>query len=202
MKKSKLYQKLHQRLTEESGANQLFILAILAGMLLVVPVLYDFSSVYYARRVSQTGSDAAVMAAAKDYAEALSITWTGICYEPPMSVVGRYWSTHVMPIGWSPMGAGSASVYASANRSQLTAYNNYFINDSKNVDGVNIRYIEIYGETEKDINLLVDYGRDFEAPAEATSVVFLDRYERESVPCGNSGVLYIYTFFWKIRLVN
>ena len=201
MKKIKFYQ-LRQRLADESGANQLLILAILAGMLLIIPVLYDFSSVYYARRVSQTGSDAAVMAAAKDYAEALSITWTGVCYEPPVSVVGRYWSTHVMPIGWSPMGAASASAYAVANRSQLTAYNNYFIRDSKIVDGVTIQYIELYVETEKDINLLVEYGRNFDAPAEATGVVFLDRYERQTIPCGKNGVLYIYTFFWKIRLVN
>jgi hypothetical protein len=152
--------------------------------------------------VSQTGSDAAVLAAAKDYAEAFSITWWGQCYEPPTSVVGRYWSTHVLPNGWSAMGAGTASAYAAANRSRLTAYSNYFIRDSKNVAGINIQYLELYVETEKDINLLVDYGRDFDAPAEATGVVFLDRYDERTIPCGQNGILYIYTFYWKIRLVN
>jgi hypothetical protein len=196
--------KLREKLWDESGANQLLILGVLAGALLIIPVLYDFASVHYARRVTQTGSDAAVLAAAKDYAVALSIEWPGLCAEPPPSVVSRYLA-YVHEVGWSPIGAASASTYASLNRTRLTTYRNYFIADSKVVDGVTIPYIEIYGETEKDANLLVDYGQDFETPARATSVVYLDRWDRWEIPCtiaGEPDILYIYQFYWKIRLVN
>lgn len=194
--------RIKQKVGDETGASQLIVLAILCGALLTIPVLFDFASVHYARRTAQTGVDAAVMSAAKDYAEALSIEWAGMCGEPPLVVVGRYNTTHVIPIGWSTMGAGSAAMYADLNRSRLTRYNNYFIGDSKNVDGVTINYIQIFGETEKDINVLVEYQQEFDAPAEATSVVFLDRYDRWEFPCGYGQVWYLYRFYWKIRLVN
>lgn len=199
-----LLQKTWFKLKEESGASQILILGILAGALLIIPVLYDFASVHYARRVTQTGSDAAVLAAAKDYAQALSIEWWGMCGEPPPSVVSRY-LTYVYQVGWSPLGAASAEQYAALNRSRLIAYSNYFIADSRVVDGVAIPFIEIYGETEKQANLMVAYGQNFITPARATSVVFLDRWDRWTVPCtlgGKPNVIYVYQFYWKIRLVN
>jgi hypothetical protein len=193
---------LRRRLTEEDGANSLLVLLILSAALFIIPVLVDFSIVHYTRRVAQTGSDAAVMSAAKDYASALSIEWWGTCNEPPISVVGRYWGQHVLPVGWSPLGMSSASSYAAANRSRLTGYANYFINDFKMVDGVPIRYVAVDGATEKEVNNLIDYGRDFDAPAQATSVAYLDRYDRWTVPCGWSGVLFVYRLDWNITLEN
>lgn len=198
------WQKIRHKLADESGANQLLVLGIVAGSLLITLALFDFASVHYSRRVSQSGSDAAVLAAAKDYAQALSIEWAGLCAEPPPSVVGRYLA-YVYSVGWSPMGYGSAAAYAAANRSRLTAYQNYFISDYKLVDTVAIPFIEIYGETEKDINVLIEYGQEFEAPARATSVVYLDSFDRWEIPCSYAGepnVLYMYSFHWKIRLVN
>lgn len=194
--------KLWPKLKEEDGANNVLILLILSAALMVIPILIDFSMVHYTRRTAQTGSDAAVQAAAKDYARALSITWVGFCNEPAPSVVGRYWTTHVLPIGWSPLGAASAYQYASTNRSQLTQYRNYFIPRSKIVDTIPIQFIEIYGETQKDVNNLVNYGQNLRTPSEATSNVYLDRVEKWTIPCGWSGVLYRYRFHWKIALVN
>ena len=194
--------RLRCRLAEEDGANSLLVLLILSAALFIIPVLVDFSIVHYTRRVAQTGSDAAVMSAAKDYASALSIEWWGTCNEPPISVVGRYWTQHVMPVGWSQLGMGSAASYAALNRSRLSGYNNYFISASKLVDGVPIRYIAVEGATEKEVNNLIDYGREFDAPAQATSVTYLDRYDRWTVPCGTNGVLFVYQFYWKITLDN
>ena len=62
--------RIWQRLRDESGANQLVILAVVLGALLFVPVIFDFASVRYARRTAQT----------------------------PPSVVGRYLVQHVQPI--------------------------------------------------------------------------------------------------------
>lgn len=194
--------KLREQLADESGANQLIVLAGVLGALLLIPVLFDFASVHYARRVSQTGVDAAVLAAAKEYAIPLTIEWAGTCGEPASDVVRRYLE-HVTGIGWSGIGAGPAEAYALANRTRLIKYRNYFIGRSKVVDGVAIPFIEVYAETEKDISLLVRYGQDFDAPARATSNVYLDYHDRQEVDCGTGGrdVQFIYHFYWKIRLV-
>ena len=203
MNRHTVRQTLKEKLLEESGANQLAVLAICLCSLLIVPVLFDFSSVQYARRVSQTGSDAAVMAAAKDYAIPLSRSWTGFCGEPSVSVVGRY-ATYVQGIGWSPLGSGSAMSYAQSNNAALTSYTNYFNGESKYVSGVPIPFIEVYVETEKEVGTLIDYNTRFETPAEATSVVYLDRYTHRRIPCGffGSSTIHIYEFFWKISLTN
>ena len=197
--------RIWQRLRDESGANQLVILAVVLGALLFVPVIFDFASVRYARRTAQTGADAAVMAAAKDYAIALSITWSGFCAEPPPSVVGRYLVQHVQPIQWSPMGRVTASGYAAANRSRLTQYRNYPNGRFKTVATIPLPYLDVYGATRKDVNTMIEYGRAFQTPARATSTVFLERADHWTVPCtyaGEPNVLHVYRFHWKIRLVN
>ena len=195
------WSKIWHALRDEKGNNSILVMAFLGGMLLVVPIIYDYASTYYARRVSQTGSDAAVMSAAQDYARALSIEWRGFCGEPAISVAERYAAFATM-IGSSPIGAGSASGFASANRSQLTQYVNYLNGRTTNVSGAAVPHIEIYGKTEKNINTMGTYVGVSQAPADAKSVAFLDRFDHWVIPCSNDRVIHIYRFYWKIRLIE
>lgn len=192
------------RLRDESGANQLVILTVALGALLLSPVLFDFASVQYARRTTQTAADAAVMAAAKDYAAALSIRWQGVCAEPSQSVVGRY-RAYAQGVQWSAIGYASANAYAIANRARLTRYRNYPNGRFRVVSAIPIPFLEINGAAEKDVNTLVEYGQTFETPARATSAVYLDRCDHWVFPCtiaGEPDVFHVYRFYWRIRLVH
>lgn len=195
--------KLLHKLKEEHGANQILALYVMMLALLVIPVILDLAIVESSRRVSQVGSDSATLAASKDYAWALSTTFVGFCNEPSSSVVARYKATQVIPIGWSPLGAASAGQYAGQNQTRLTRYyNNLIYRGSKTVAGVRIPNVQVYTGTDKEIDPLINYGRLFQAPAEATSVAYLDRWDHYVYSCGWFGSYHVYRFYWKISLTN
>lgn len=199
-----LRSRIWHKLCEERGANQLVMLMVSLGALLLVPLIFDLTSVRYARQGAQTAADAAVTAAAKDYAQPLSIRWVGFCAEPPPSVVGRY-KAYVDGIQWAPLGYGAAHGYASANRARLTSYRNYQNGRFKIVDTIPLPYLEIRGSSEKTVHTVVEYGQQFEAPAKATSAVVLDRWDHWVFPCSIAGepdVFHVYRFYWKIKLVR
>ena len=195
--------KLLHKLKEEHGANQILALYVMMLALLVIPVILDLAIVESSRRVSQVGSDSATLAASKDYARTLSTTFVGFCKEPASSVVARYKATQVIPIGWSPLGAASAGQYASTNQTLLTRYqNNLIYRGSKTVRGVRIPNIQVYTSTDKTIDPLINYRRLFRAPAEATSVAYLDRWDHWTFSCGWFGRFHVFRFYWKISLTN
>lgn len=199
-------QKLWQKLADESGANQLAVLSILLLSLLTIPPIFDFAQVQFTRRMAQTGSDAASLAAAKEYAEALSISWSGYCGESPSSVVSNY-VRFEDGLVFSSIGGAPAYQYAGANTANLTSYQNYYNGESKSVSGVSVPFIEIQTETEKEANVVVDYGTNFDVPAEATAVTYLDRYTHDSYICycspeGVCKYIHTFEFFWKISLTN
>jgi len=61
-----------QRL-DERGAMVFLVIAITLGLLLFVPIFIDYASLHFARRVAETGADAAALAAAVEFADTLSI---------------------------------------------------------------------------------------------------------------------------------
>jgi uncharacterized membrane protein len=48
---------------------------VAVALLLTVPVFVDYASLHYTRRVTQTGADAAALAAAIEFADHHSISW-------------------------------------------------------------------------------------------------------------------------------
>ncbi len=62
-------------LNREDGASMIVIMLVAVGLFLTVPVFVDYASLHYTRRVTQTGADAASLAAAIEYADHLSIQW-------------------------------------------------------------------------------------------------------------------------------
>jgi len=62
-------------INREEGVSMVVIMLIAVALLLTVPVFVDYASLHYTRRVTQTGADAAALAAAVSYAEELSGHW-------------------------------------------------------------------------------------------------------------------------------
>jgi len=67
--------KLASLLNREDGASMIVVMLVAVGLFLTVPVFVDYASLHYTRRVTQTGADAAALAAAIEYADHLSISW-------------------------------------------------------------------------------------------------------------------------------
>jgi hypothetical protein len=53
----------------------IIIMIVAVGLFMMVPVFVDYASLHYTRRVTQTGADAAALAAAIEYADHFSIDW-------------------------------------------------------------------------------------------------------------------------------
>jgi hypothetical protein len=109
-------------LNDEKGGSSLYIaLAIGAGLLLLTPILLNISNVHIERRVSQTASDAASLAAVLEYAMRFSGPGRHVtsvdCSEPLPSVKQRagqaYQSEKYQPNLRRDVGESVARQYAS-----------------------------------------------------------------------------------------
>lgn len=198
---------MRRYLCDERGATGILILLVIFIVLFMTPFFLDFASVYYARSTAQTGSDAASLAAAKDYARALSITWHGWCEEPEISVVGRYLA-YVQATAWNQgLGYGSARQYANENQNELTGYHSRASSRYRTVAGVPIPYVDIFANTKKPVHLLYQrfYGKSFETPAKATAEAYMDHHDHWIDLCIIGETVLVrhhYRFYWKIRLIN
>lgn len=199
-------------LEDERGANQIVILAVIMGALALVPIFFDFASVHYGRRTAQTGADAASLAAAKEYAIALSNPppfapdWVGFCGEIEPNTIGRY-VNYVEMVAWSSMGLPPAQSYAAANNSNVVEFQSELSPRYKVVNEVSIPFVKVYVKTNKKINLLLQhqYGEEFQAPAKANAEVYLDSHQHWAVPCrlgDETKFINYYRFFWKIKLIG
>lgn len=201
---------LRALLQDEGGGSQIMMLGIMLGALLLVPFFFDFASVHYSRRTAQTGTDAATMAAATEYARELSLrgqTWEGICGEQPPMVVGRY-LLYIQPIQWNRnIGLPWAQQFSTANRTTLSSFQVSGSPHFKIVDGVTIPYMYVFASVRKPVNLTMqeEYGSSYRTTADATSEVFLDHWDHWTVPCtlaGEPDVMHFYIFYWKAALVD
>jgi len=198
---------MRKRLHDERGATGILILLVIFIVLFMTPFFLDFASVYYARSTTQTGSDAASLAAAKDYARRLSRTWHGGCGEPEASVVGRY-LVYVQGTAWnSEVGYNSARQYASENQNELTGYSSRTSSRHTTVAGVPIPYVDVFVSTKKPVHLLYRrfYRRSFETPAKATAEAYMDHHDHWTDLCIIGETVLVrhhYRFYWKIRLIK
>lgn len=198
---------MRKHLRDESGAIKVVVLMVIFIALFTTPFFLDFASVYFARRIAQTGSDAGSLAAAKDYARALSITWHGGCGEAAESVMRRY-SAYVRSVAAdSGLGYNSARTYAGVNQNELAEYRCGPSASYRTVDGVRVPHVRIFVTTKKPVYLLYQrlYGKSFETPAKAAAEVLMtdDDHWTDHCTVGEESVVrHHYRFYWKIRLVE
>lgn len=180
------------------------------AIIFLIPFFWDVGSVYYARRFASTGSDAASLAAAQEYARQLQHVpdfngiWYGRCELgefTPQQVLARYLLEPAFMA--SPyIGYGYAQDYANRNRNQLTQYQSRTEYGGRQVEGVPIPWIIVYVETNKDVFTAYGplYGREFKAPNQALAVAYLHDWTMTEHPCPGGEVTYDFTFEWKITL--
>lgn len=151
--KNTVHHVLHAFSSEQGGANIYVILAICFGLLLVTPFFLNALSLYVVRRTSVTGADAAALAAAEAYAEALTFVpnkpghyeqWTpkSPCtrwfarMNDPVDLWASYESLLEYAADWyeklkvnRELGLAYATDYAKKNRTDLVNYSTGVTND-------------------------------------------------------------------------
>lgn len=206
---------------EKGGGTLLVAIAIAFGLLFVAPFFLDFLSVHIVRRVAQTGTDAASLAAAKSYADTLSIPWeeVGECAEPEASVKTRALIRYLAFVAQSGasdgVGHDAAIQYAGRNNTKLIDYRPTYPSHTGNglsVDGFWIPAINVFTRVEKPAPLMYRalYGREtISVPARAAADTYLKRYKftSEREPCFVGKVEKVrfkveYRFYWRIKLVE
>lgn len=209
---------LQHTLQDERGSASMLITGVMFVVVLtLLPLVWNFGALYNARRLSQNGSDAAALAGAESVARRindLSQDWWG-CVPPEtrQTIVQRYKQQVVAAVAGSGVGAGSASTYASANRSSLTGYNQRLRPmgadgvHAKLVDGVVLIPVHVDARTTSpNVGFIVTERYNGIAPlrARATAETYLERFWRWETPCpGNPKAIAVhYRFQWKIRLVK
>ncbi len=200
-----------QLIRDERGGIGFNLLWVCFVLLFMIPFFWDVASVHYARRFAGTGSDAASLAAAQEYARQLHFVpiWNGIFYGrcelgeyTPQQVVLRYLTN---PAFGAPAGIGEpyARQYALENRNTLTTYRawpDYTL--AKPVAGIPIPAIKVYVEAKREVFTAYAplYRREFEAPNRALAVAYLDTWRMTPRPCGSYYTTYDFTYEWKITL--
>ena len=210
---------------DERGANMFVTLAVMFGLLLMVPIFVDFASLHFSHRISQTGADTAAHAAAIEYAlqenELYSIEWPfpedweRFCGVPPAEVVAAYLYEWVIPLAndWG-IGQGRAAAYAGRHQSDLVEYWQRYPSHtgySRPVHAVSIAALEIYAKTRRPVPLIYEsaYGGARKAPAFATAEAYLDPqrwYTETTLTCAEDEeepvYLYLFRFYWVVRLID
>lgn len=210
---------------DQRGQNMFVTLAIMFGLLLLVPVFVDFASLHFSHRVSQTGADTAAHAAAVEYAlqdkELYSIEWPfprdwdRFCGVPPEEVVLAYLYEWVVPLAndWG-IGRGPAAAYARRHQSNLEDYWQRYPSHtgySRAVHGVSIPALEFYAKTRRPVPLIYEsaYGGARKAPAYATAEAYLDPqrwYTERTLICAEDEeepiYLYLFRYYWVVRLID
>ena len=130
-------------LSREDGASMIVVMIVAVGLFLMVPVFVDYASLHYTRRVTQTGADAAALAAAISYANHLSInlpygdSWPGwiagqvccfgqLCHWnwrwSRLCSIGAYSAYAIAEGNRDSIGRGAARDYAGRNGTTVTSY--------------------------------------------------------------------------------
>jgi hypothetical protein len=201
----------------EQGANTFVVIAVCFSLILLTPIFVDYANLHFTRRVAQTGADSAALAAAIEYAkiQVLSVDrHCGPCVSPGRerrAETEEYIRDILRPRATNPsIGQPFASAYALRHRTRLLHYSNHwpFYNTNKVYykEGIPIYPLAIYvkGERPTDMAYQTWYGGPFEAPARATSEVYLKRVPwTETHFCGTEEDPKFYHcawYRWQVRL--
>lgn len=211
----------------ELGANQFVVLTICFGLILLTPIFVDFASLNFSRRVSQTGADAAALAAAVEYAQFWNLSRINHC--GPCVLAGterqmetlQYIGTVLVPTAYNTgIGYPYAMEYAFKHNAQVIEYRHHWpshvFTKIKYQEGIPIFPVAIYAKTERPADLIYQggvpdpegkwlggYGSLFLAPAKATAEVYLYKTTMEySVVCGEEEAFFCRTYQWKVRLIR
>lgn len=213
---------------EQGGATQYLALAMAAGFLLLLPIFLNFFSLHITRRVSQTGADAAALAAARSYADVLSGTnpdrygywFIGGCGQTKRRVAGDAVRSYVRSYVYSKgnnrgIGHGAADQGARSNNTDLTQFSSRVASPSGNGEpafGVWVPAVATYAATKRasPISMSRIYGRSSaDVSATASAETWLDEATDKWLPlrCGPKGErtrwLVKITYEWrKTRLIK
>jgi hypothetical protein len=207
---------------DQRGANMFVTIAIMFGLLLLVPVFVDFASLHFSHRISQTGADTAAHAAAIEYAlqkgepYSYSQGFWGECGESPEEVAQRYKDEVVIrharegSLGYR-RAYREAVNYARFHQSELERYKPYYPSPKAACQypaGVEICGLAIYAKTRRPVPLIYEsmYGGGRRAPAEALAEVYMNpgRPFRTlgPVPCDEGEWKHGFEFNWIVRLIE
>ncbi len=181
---------------ERGGGNMVLMLALVLGIIAISPFFVDLAGVQYARRMAQTGADAAALAAAKSLAMILSggtpRVSDGEWHRSPSAAkeaahrvaAARY--LRDVYAGRALGGEGrtaalvSAQQYAEANGAVLqNGASIVSVSEScTDVSGYSICDVLATCVVDREVALFMRdlYGRDFRTPAHATAEAYLVRY--------------------------
>lgn len=181
---------------ERGGGNMILMLALVLGIIAISPFFVDLASVQYARRMAQTGTDAAALAAAKSLAMILSGVTPrvsdGEWHRSPSAAreaahrvaAGRYFLDIYAGRALGGLGRtaalASAQEYAEANRTVLQSGAD-IVHVSKSctsISGYSICDVLVSCAVDREVALFMRdlYGRDFRTPAHASAEAYLVRY--------------------------
>ena len=225
----RLFRKLAR--DQRGGGNLITFLAIAVGIVAITPFIVDIASTQIARRMAQTGSDSGSLAGAKEIAIILSErtemvsdhVWYPTEFQARDAAKRIAFATYLRTRygrALSAHGRVRAKIeqFAQANGTELDT-GSVFIHASPYFTP-----IESYGHlsdiwvgcgVEREVSTFMRkfYGRDFEAPANATAEVHLDYHRFDVnivvhyVPCGEATCT-VYEGYgrlvtrWKIHLVK
>ncbi|MCX6033025.1 MAG: pilus assembly protein TadG-related protein [Chloroflexi bacterium] len=200
-------------LNREDGASMIVVMIVAVGLFMMVPVFLDYASLHYTRRVTQTGADAAALAAAIEYADHFSIDWPygddwrGVvagqlcCFGQlcnwnwtwsKMCSVGTYVGSYVLVDGnHDSIGDGAADDYAERNGTEVIDYSAstfswYEAPRVHTVEWVPVPPVSVDVEVQRRAPMIYGslYGRnDFYVPARARAEAYMDRYTQGSDLC-------------------
>ena len=180
----------------ERGGIGIVLLFVIFAALLLVPFFIDFSSVEYSRRVAQTGGDAGAMAGARVLADNLALArerpawwtrWTepSAWYTDPEAAkldrrreaVRLYRDEYYLRALRSAEPEKFAFQYATANIPRLRDWDFQMTRSGRvtRVEGYDFWDIRLRVACERPVELYGRnvYGKDLQAPATATSEVYL-----------------------------
>jgi len=207
------WRRLHH---DERGANQFVVLSACFILILLTPIFVDFASLHFSRRVTQTASDAAALAAAVEYAQFWNLSRINHC-GPCVAVGTEAYAETMQYIGsvLTPManntgiGYPFALQYAALHKALVMDYRHHWpshvFTKVYYKQGIPIYPLAIYVKAERPASLSYQqwYTGLFLTPAKATAEVYLDQVPvAYSVACGKYTAYHCATYQWKVRLIR
>lgn len=220
----KAWRRLRRAHHDQRGANMFITIAIMFGLLLLVPIFVDLASLHFSHRISQTGADTAAHAAAVEYAlqngepYSYSQSFPGDCGESPEVVAQRYldevveYNARRGSYGFR-MAYRQAVRYAGYHQSELVRLDPRYPSHTaprtcQYPAGVQICALEFYAETRRPVPLVYRdfYGGDRGAPAKATAEVYMNPARPPELlgpfRCADGELRYDISFHWIVRLID
>ena len=211
-----------QLLRDERGANTFVVLSLCFILIMLTPIFVDFANLHFTRRVTQTGIDAAALAAAIEYTQVWYLSQEphcGSCTPPGgerIMETEEYIEHILRPMATNEsIGRPFAEQYAAKHRVRMLRYvNTWPYHDRNKVyykEGIPIYPLAIYvkGDRPTDMSYQDFYGGPFRTTAQATAQAYLKRvpwaetyYDCPGSTPENPLVYHCAKYQWQVRLIR